>query len=117
LIEAAKAMDKAFWKEAYGNKSELMETIDDSATRRFAEIKYGPWDRLNNDSAFVDGVDPKPAGANFYSEDMTKKEFQQWDHEAKDDLYTLVRRDEDGDLMTVPYHQAFAEEHKLAAEK
>src|SRR5699024_8583090 len=117
LIEAAQEMDKVFWKEAYGNRKELMTMIEDSAIKRFAEINYGPWDRLNNDSAFVEGVGPKPAGANFYPEDMTKEEFNNWDSKAKDDLYTLVRRKEDSSLTTIPYREAFAEEHKIAANK
>ena len=32
-------------------------------------------------------------------------------------LYTLVRRDEDGALVAVPYHEAFAEQHAAAAAK
>jgi len=117
LIEAAEAMDKVFWMEAYGDKSELMDMIEDPQVRRYAEINYGPWDRLEENEAFIEGVGEKPAGANFYPEDITKEEFEAWDSEAKDDLYTLVRRDDSGNLMTVPYHEAFAEQHKLASEK
>jgi hypothetical protein len=32
-------------------------------------------------------------------------------------LYTMVRRDEAGQLIAVPYHEAFAEQHALAASK
>ncbi len=117
LIEAAEAMDEVFWMEAYGDRAELMEMIGDEQAQRFAEINYGPWDRLNGNEPFVDGVGPKPAGANFYPEDMSKEEFENWDSETKDDLYTLVRRDENGELMTVPYHEAFAEQHRLASDK
>ena len=117
LIDAAKAMEEVFWMEAYGNKQQLMDKIQDSKVERFAEINYGPWDRLNGNEPFVEGVGSKPAGANFYPADMTKEEFDNWDSEAKDDLYTLVRRDENGDLMTVPYHEAFADQHQLAADK
>lgn len=117
LIDAAEAMDEVFWMEAYGDKSELMDMIDDPQTERYAEINYGPWDRLEENEPFVPGVGPKPAGANFYPHDITKEEFEAWDSETKDDLYTLVRRDEDGNLTTVPYHQAFEEQHKLASDK
>jgi hypothetical protein len=48
---------------------------------------------------------------------MTKEEFQNWNSESKDDLYTLVRRDKNGELMTIPYHEAFADQHKRAASK
>lgn len=117
LIEAGQAMDEVFWKEAYGDKNALMEKITDPRVQRFAEINYGPWDRLNGNEPFVEGTGPKPAGANFYPEDMTKEEFETWDSEDKDDLYTLVRRDDEGNLMTVPYHEAFADQHELAARK
>ncbi|NGP77071.1 Zn-dependent hydrolase [Balneolaceae bacterium YR4-1] len=117
LIEAAEAMDEVFWMQAYGDKSELMDMIDSPQASRYAEINFGPWDRLEENEPFVEGFGAKPAGANFYPEDITKEEFEAWDSEAKDDLYTLVRRDDDGELITVPYHQAFAEQHKLASEK
>ncbi|MDX1619274.1 MAG: Zn-dependent hydrolase [Balneolaceae bacterium] len=117
LVEAADAMDQVFWKEAYGDKDALKQRIEDSKVWRFAQINYGPWDRLNGNEPFVEGIGPKPAGANFYPEDMTKQEFEAWDSEAKDDLYTLVRRDEQGNLMTVPYHEAFREQHRLASSK
>ncbi|MCG2588137.1 Zn-dependent hydrolase [Rhodohalobacter sp. WB101] len=117
LIDAGQAMEEVFWMEAYGDKSELMDQLDSEQLREFAEINYGPWDRLNGDEPFVDGFGPKPAGANFYPADMTKEEFEAWDSETKDDLYTLVRRDESGNLMTIPYHEEFAEQHQLASEK
>ena len=117
LIDAAKAMDDVFWQEAYGNKQDLMDMIESQNIKEFAKINYGPWDRLNEDSAFVEGVGAKPAGANFYPVDMTKEEFNKWDSDTKDDLYTLVRYGDKGNLKTVPYHEAFANQHKLAAQK
>ncbi|MDX1639290.1 MAG: Zn-dependent hydrolase [Balneolaceae bacterium] len=117
LIEASEAMDRVFWQQAYGEKDRLRSMIEDSSTWRFAEINYGPWDRLNGNEPFVEGVGPKPAGANFYPPDMNREEFEAWESEDKDDLYTLVRRSEGGELMTIPYHEAFSEEHELAAGK
>lgn len=117
LIDAGKAMEEVFWQEAYGQSDSLMSTLDDEATKKFVEINYGPWDRLSENKPFVEGVGAKPEGANFYPADITKEEFEAWDSETKDDLYTLVRRDEDGNLMTVPYHQAFANQHTIAADK
>lgn len=116
LIDAAKEMDKVFWLQAYGDKDELLSGLDDK-TRRYAEINYGPWDRLNNNEPFVEGVGEKPAGANFYPSDMTREEFENFDSEDKTSLYTLLRRDGDGNLITIPYSEAFSEEHRTAAEK
>jgi hypothetical protein len=115
LIEAGKIMNQCFWYEAYGDREQLLSSIDDPLTRRFAEINYGPWDRLDGNSSFVDGVGKKPLGANFYPPDMTKEEFEQADLSGKDDLYTFLRRSDDGSLMTVPYHQQFSAQVKQAS--
>ncbi|QCK15474.1 dipeptidyl-peptidase 3 family protein [Mangrovivirga cuniculi] len=115
LIEASQIMDKLFWREAYGNKEELMDGLTE-AEQAYAEINYGPWERLNNDKPFIEGVGPKPAGAQFYPEDMTKEEFEQWDEPNKDGQYSFVRRDENGELYLEPYHVAFEEEVARAAE-
>jgi len=116
MFEAAYLMDEIFWKEAYGNKEELLNGIDDEATKAFVKINYGPWERLNNNKPFIKGVEAKPAGAQFYPEDMTKEEFAALADEAKSSLYTLIRRDAEGNLKVVPYHQAFKAEVEKAAE-
>ncbi|MGI8844278.1 MAG: dipeptidyl-peptidase 3 family protein [Gemmatimonadaceae bacterium] len=123
LIEAGKEMDAIFWQQAYGNREQLMNRIEDPATRRFVEINYGPWDRLDGNAPFVPGAGPKPPGANFYPADMTKEEFEQAISSggARADslrsLYTLVRRDSSGALTPVPYHVAFAGHVERAAAK
>ena len=90
LIEASKIMDELFWLQAYGDKEELLGSIEDPAQRRFAEINYGPWDRLASDEPFVEGVGPKPLGAQFYPPEMTREEFESWPQPGKDGLYSLV---------------------------
>lgn len=117
LIDAAKAMDDVFWKEAYGNKDSLLNNIKDENLRKFTIINYGPWDRLNNNESFVSGIGEKPAGANFYPPDMTKEELDTSKVQDLKSQYTLVRRDTGGNLYAVPYHEAFASEHQLAAAK
>ena len=49
LIDASKIMDDLFWKQAYGDKQALLNSISDPQTRNFADINYGPWDRLDGD--------------------------------------------------------------------
>ena len=115
LIEAAKIMDQIFWKQAYGEKAALLNEINDTELREFATINYGPWDRLNGNKPFIDGVGEKPKGANFYPKDMTKEEFDEASLSDKTSLYTLLRRDEAGKLMTVPYHEAYATEVEEAS--
>jgi hypothetical protein len=121
LIEAAREMDGIFWQQAYGNR-QAMQALTDPAIRRFAEINYGPWDRLNANQPFVAGVGPKPDGANFYPADLTKEQFESYvaEHpdqaEALRSLYTMVRRDGDR-LRAVPYYEFFAEPTQRAAKK
>lgn len=116
LIDASKIMDELFWQQAFaGDKAEFLSQLSDSQVRQFAEINYGPWDRLNNNQAFLSGVEDKPAGANFYPADMQKSEFEQADFAGKIDLYTLVRRNDEGQLYAVPYHQAYRPQLEEAA--
>ncbi len=119
LIDAAKAMDQGFWMQAYpGDREELLGGLD-ADTRRFAEINYGPWDRLDGNAPFVEGVGPKPAGANFYPADMSKEDLEAAAEEnaALSSLYTIVRRDDAGALTAHPYSEVYAEQYALAAEK
>jgi hypothetical protein len=107
LIEAAQLMDPLFWQQTWGDPDALLAKVTDAPTRRFVEVNYGPWDRLNGEHPFVEGVGPKPPGARFYPADMTKAEFEQAALPGKDGLYTLVQRDAQGALVVVPYHQAY----------
>lgn len=117
LIEASQIMDDLFWRQSYGDDYEAwLDSIADIDTRIYAEFNYGPWDRLNGDKPFIEGVGPKPPGANFYPPDMSKEEFELAYLPGKADLYSLVRRDAEGNLTLVPYHVAYAEELKAAAD-
>ncbi len=109
LIEAGQIMNDLFWYEAYGDREALMASIDDPKVKQFVEINYGPWDRLDGNKPFVEGVGPKPAGANYYPTDMTKEEFDAAELADKASLYTFLRRDDQGQLKTIPYHVQFAE--------
>ena len=116
LIEASKIMDDLFWRQAWGDDYEIrLASIDDAAARRFVALNYGPWDRLANDSPFLKGVGPKLFGANFYPPDMSKEEFDAAYLPGKKGLYSLVRRDNAGDLVLVPYHVAYKDELQAAA--
>jgi hypothetical protein len=123
LIDAAKVMDDLYWQQTYGNRESLLARITDPDTRRFVEINYGPWDRLDDLKPFVSGVGAKPPGANFYPSDMTKSQFEAAASASPDaakqlkSLYTLVTRPSGGGLVAVPYHEAFAAPLKAAAGK
>ena len=117
LIDASQIMDDLYWRQAYGDNYESwLESIADADTRRFAELNYGPWDRLEGDKPFMQGIGAKPPGANFYPADMSKEEFEQAYLPGKNGLYSLVRRDPEGGLRLIPYHVAYADELKAAAD-
>ena len=116
LFEAADIMDGLFWKENYGDKEELMACIGDNADLcKLATIAYGPWDGLDGNKPFVEGIGPKPAGAQFYPADMTEEEWNAFDDPNKTSQYTMIVRDENGALKCVWYHDYFAEQIKKAA--
>ncbi len=113
LIEAAKLMDSIFWKESVPENTSINLDELSADQKLFYQLNYGPWDRLDNFNPFVEGVGEKPLGANFYPTDMTKKEFEKFESDDKKSLYTVVRRDENGGLKTIPFNQYF--EHQLKA--
>lgn len=116
LIDAAKIMDDLFWKQAFGeDKASFLAKLSDEKVRHFATINYGPWDRLNSDSAFLSGYEEKPLGAEFYPHDMTKAEFESADFADMRGLYSVVERTADGKLSAKPYSEVYASELQQAA--
>ncbi len=115
LFQAADVMDEIFWRENVGNKDEFLSSIHDPALKEYAMINYGPWDELNNLKPFIPGWGPKPKGAEFYPHDMTVEEFERFDDPDKTSQYTMIRRAEAGNLITVWYHDFFKKEIDYAA--
>jgi len=113
LIEIAKIMDDLYWLQTFGEKQSFLDSIKDSYTKQFAEINYGPWERLNNDIPFIEKFGDKPKGANFYPKDMTVNEFEEYKCPDKKSQYTVIRRDKKGGLITIWYQQ----EYKAQLEK
>jgi hypothetical protein len=115
LFKAAKLMEDIYWQQAYGDKEALLSCLSDQAAKDFVKINYGPWERLNDNKPFIVNA-LKPAGAQFYPMDMTKEEFEAFEADDKTSLYTAIRRDEDGKLISVPYHIAYKNETEKAIE-
>ncbi len=115
MFKTADIMDDLFWQQAYGAKIDLIDETKGKA-REYVKINYGPWDRLNNEAPFINGVGAKPAGATFYPTNMTKEEFEQADLKDGKSPYTIVRRNRDGKLYTVAYHENFKNQLQKAAE-
>lgn len=116
LFDAAKMIDNLYWKQSLGDKQDFLNRLQGEEARKFALIHYGPWDRMNDNKPFLTNVGPKPDAANFYPADMTKEEFEKFEHPDKTSQYTLIRRDENGNLKVVWYHEAYKSEiEKIAA--
>ena len=112
LINAADKMNALFWFESFGDRETLMAKIPNEDTKKFVEINYGPWDRLDGNKPFVEGIGEKPLGANYYPVDMTKDEFEAFSSDNKSSLYTFIRRNDDGSLKTIWYHEQFESQVK-----
>lgn len=116
LIAAASIMDDLFWQQAWGDDHDAwLASIEDTDSRNFAAINYGPWDRLDAEKSFLSGTGEKPLGAKFYPSDMTREEFEAAELAGKRGLYSLLRRDAAGSLIVVPYHEAYATQLGRAA--
>ncbi len=116
MVEAARIMDTLFLRQvAPSNETTLQRLLDDesplgAARLRYFRINKGPWSRLDEGHAFVPGVGPKPHSANFYPEDATREQIEQWINAlpaaakaAATGFYTTIRRDPAGQFITVPY--------------
>lgn len=116
LCQVGDIMEDLFWKDAFNqDRDTFLATLPDDGTREFARIMYGPWDRMNANEPFVEGYGAKPLGANYYPADITREEFEAWSQPDKQDWYSLVRRDDQGKLTMIPYHEAYKEEITRAA--
>lgn len=110
LIKVAEITDQMYLYASYSSRDSLLKTLSDEAAKQYVMINYGPWDKLAGDAPFIPGVGVRPPGANYYPADMTKEEFEAADLPDKKSLYTFIRRNDQGKLISVPYHKQFAKE-------
>ncbi|MFN2516466.1 MAG: hypothetical protein ABR556_09650 [Pyrinomonadaceae bacterium] len=123
IIEAAKLLDPLFLRQVWSGNDELHEKLKTDKTAagkqrlHYFLINDGPWSRLDSNEPFIDDVpQQKPPHANFYSDDITKDEFNSWlkglsdsEKEKATAYFYTIRRDANGKLMTVPYSQEYRE--------
>ena len=107
--QAGEIMDGLFWKQTFGDKAEI-EALPDGYAKTYAMINYGPWDHLEDNNPFVEGYGVKPLGCQYYPQDMTMEEWNAFEDPDKLNLYTVIRRDENGALKTVWYRDEYKEE-------
>ena len=109
FFQIGQIADELFWQQTFGDKS-LMDRLEDPYAKQFAYINYGPWDRLDDNKPFIDGYGAKPDVCTYYPADITLEEFNAYDDPNKSSWYTVLRRDENGRLKTVWYHEEYAEQ-------
>ena len=107
--QAGEIMDGLFWKQTFGDKAEI-EALPEGYAKTYAMINYGPWDHLDNNNSFVKEYGVKPLGCQYYPQDMTMEEWNAFEDPEKLNLYTVIRRDENGALKTVWYRDEYKEE-------
>ena len=107
--QAGEIMDGLFWKQTFGDKAEI-EALPEGYAKTYAMIKYGPWDHLDDNNSFIKEYGVKPLGCQYYPQDMTMEEWNAFEDPDKLNLYTVIRRDENGALKTVWYRDEYKEE-------
>lgn len=90
LIKAAQHADNIFWMQTYMNKEDALKGIKDPDLKQFVKINYGPWDRLNNDAPFIEGVGAKTKGVNFYPDGFDPSQVMEDMKFRVFDPYTVV---------------------------
>jgi len=125
LYEASKIMDEIFLEQVYSKNDQIKADLMKQDTKQAKQelelfnIMFGPFDRLEHDAPFI-GTEKKPLGANFYPEDMTKEEFENWikanpkDEKAFTSEFTVIRR-QDGKLVSIPYSEFWKDKLTEAA--
>lgn len=126
LVEAGKLMDEIFLRQVYGKNVDIRKALythkeasdgsnaETAILRDYFDVNFGPFDRLEGDEPFINLDTHKPKGANYYPEDISKEEFEQWikDHPEDDSLFTgyftVIRRD-GNQLKAIPYSEAYKE--------
>jgi hypothetical protein len=116
LFEVADIMNEIYWSQVFADRDAVLAGIVDPDLVKFFLINYGPWERLNGNLPFMPGYGPKPPGSGFYPEDMTTEEFEAIKNKEKSSLYTLIRRNENGELVVIPYHDAYQVRIERAAD-
>ncbi|MGD8905670.1 MAG: Zn-dependent hydrolase [Gammaproteobacteria bacterium] len=107
LINAASAIDDIFWEQTYGDRTPLLEGLEDPVRRRLVKANYGPWDRFRGNTPILANTGPKPRGGRFYPSDMSPEEFASVDMAGIRQPHTVVRRAANGGLVAVPFSEAY----------
>jgi hypothetical protein len=121
LIEAAKLMDSIYLRQVWSGNIDLLHKLQAAKSSkgkeflRYFTINMSPWSGIDHQEPFIEGVpNPRPPGANFYPDDMTKEEFTKWleklpeaEQKKATGFFYTIRRDDRGKLSNVPYSDEY----------
>src|SRR5260370_39666136 len=107
LIQASQVLNDIFLNQLWsGNQALYAKLKRDTSPLGKARLDYfrinkRPWSDLDEHSAFLTDVPAKkPAGANFYPENVTRAEFESWvgtlpkdQREQAEGFFSVIRRD------------------------
>jgi hypothetical protein len=125
LYEASKIIDDIFLEQVYSGNENIQKNLmiqssmDARPQLEYFKMMAGPFDRLDHNKPFI-GNFKKPEGANFYPEDMTKEEFQEFIKQNPDleksfiSEFTVIRRI-NGKLTAIPYSEFYKDKLSKAA--
>ncbi|RUP47348.1 hypothetical protein BC936DRAFT_145833 [Jimgerdemannia flammicorona] len=119
LIKVGKLLDALYIRQMWSGNEKLLERLKDHNDKQLLtlfDMYKGPWAREDSSTPFIADVPPRPEGANFYPEDMTKDEFEAWvtglnEHDQKHakGFYSVIRRNNKGELYHVPYSNEYGD--------
>jgi hypothetical protein len=123
LLAAAHSIDDLFLTQYWSGNHALWAKLQKDKTPlgkarlHYFWINKGPWSALDGHQAFLPGAPArKPPGANFYPEDMTKQQFEDWvktlpkeQKQEAEGFFTVIRRD-GGRLHAVPFNKEYAKD-------
>jgi hypothetical protein len=121
LIQSARVVNHLFMQQLWSGNLALYQKLQQDrsvlgqARWHYFWINKGPWSEIDEHKAFLPGVPAKkPAGANFYPEDMAKEEFEAWvgklspeAREQAEGFFSVIRRSPDNELQKVPYSDEY----------
>jgi len=129
LIEAARLLNFVFMDQLWSGDRALYQKLQTDTSPLGKErfhyfwLNKGPWSDLDGHAAFLPGVpERKPLGGNFYPEDMTREEFENWtktlnasDRALAEGFFTVIRRNGNRQLTMAPYSKTYGADLTKAA--
>lgn len=117
LMQVGPLLDEIFLLQRNADNTAIRTRIaatGDAAALAMFDLHFAHCDGLEADAPFLDGFGDCPVGSGFYPADMTKDEFEAHiaanadDRDAFISGYTIIRRNDAGGLIAVPYSVAYA---------